>query len=115
MQYIFFAISIVGLPEFDMPPLDPYVMDFLDTSYDGGEVKGRVQVKNAKTYGMSKARFLSVRPRHEPGRFTLEVDLEFPKLLVEGYYKAEGSMGTFKIGGKGQSHFINIFFFFQFC
>ena len=97
---IHFAIS--GLPEFSFPPLDPHVTDVQESIYDAGDIRGRVQVKNVKTYGLAKARFMSVKPHISENRFGLEIDVALPKMFVEGFYKAEGSLGAFKMGGKGE-------------
>ncbi|XP_012275346.1 uncharacterized protein LOC105697001 [Orussus abietinus] len=90
-----------GIPEFDLPRLDPYDIDFQESVYENGEVRGKVTVRDVKTYGLSKIRFLSVRPHHEEGRFRLEIDMEIPKSFIEGDYKATGALGTFVMGGKG--------------
>lgn len=92
-----------------MPQLDPFVVDVANHHYEVGEVTGKISVRNSKSYGLSKARFLSVRPYNDEDHFRLDIDYEMPKALVEGEYKAEGTIGTFRIGGKGKMNFV-IFF-----
>jgi len=60
-----------------------------------------VTVMDVNTYGLAKARFLAVRPQYSEDFFKLEVDVELPKMLMEGSFQAEGNMGGFKLGGEG--------------
>lgn len=97
--------SFLGIPELDVPSLDPFFVDFQSNNYRVGDVTGQIVTKNVKSYGLSKTRFLSVKPHHGKGRFSLEVDSEMSKVFVEGDYKAEGAVGSFKVGGKGNNLF----------
>lgn len=94
----------IGVPEFDIPPLDPFLTEYSETTYENGAVRGKVVVKNVNTYGFAKAKFLDIRPRfdEEKNHFQLEVDVELPKVFIDGDYKAEGSIGSYKMGGKGK-------------
>lgn len=96
---------VKGMPEFDLPILDPYYAERHEGAYESGEIKGHLIATDVRTYGLQNSRFLAVRPNHEDNHFSLEVDMEIPKILIEGDYKAEGSLGSFKMGGKG---FFNI-------
>lgn len=95
-------IFVNGIPELNVPQLDPFVVDVSNNNFAVGEVTGRISVRNSKSYGLAKARFLSLRPYHEDDHFRLDIDYEIPKVLIEGDYKAEGTIGAFRIGGKGQ-------------
>ncbi|KZC13432.1 Circadian clock-controlled protein, partial [Dufourea novaeangliae] len=90
-----------GLPDFEIPPLDPYYIETHSMNYNNGQMRGAMSASDAHIYGLSNARFLSVKPELSDDFFRLEVDVEFPKLLLDGYYKADGNLGSFKIGGKG--------------
>ena len=92
---------IEGLPDFDIPPLDPYYVDSYSTEYKNGQLRGKLSGTDVRTYGLAKARFLSVQPEMTDDFFRLEIDLELPKLLLDGNYEAEGSLDTFKLGGQG--------------
>ena len=94
-------IFFIGVPDLGIPPLDPFKTKSLETVYQSGDVRGNMSVINAMTYGMSKTRFLSVKPYFEGDLFNLNVDVEMPKIFIEGYYSGEGYLGAFKIGGKG--------------
>lgn len=90
-----------GIPKLDLPPLDPYLTEHQRTEYDSRDIHADITVSNVNTYGLAKTRFLAVRPQRSPDFFRLEVDIEMPKILIEGEYVAKGSLGTFLIGGEG--------------
>ncbi|XP_015604904.1 circadian clock-controlled protein [Cephus cinctus] len=94
-------VFMKGIPELDLPTLDPYFISQEESTYENGAIKGKIVVKNARNYGLSKAQFLAVRPQLQNDYFRLEVDVEIPKVFIEGDYKAEGSLETFQMGGKG--------------
>ncbi|XP_017887819.1 uncharacterized protein LOC108629573 [Ceratina calcarata] len=93
---------IQGLPDFNIPPLDPYYVESHVMDYKNGQLRSHVTATDVRAYGLAKIRFLSVKPEINGDFFRLEIDMELPKILVEGNYKAEGSLSkTFKVGGKG--------------
>ncbi|XP_043274341.1 uncharacterized protein [Venturia canescens] len=95
-------IFVQGIPELGVPSLEPFVVEFQSGNYKVGEVSGQIVTKNIRSYGLAKTRFLSVKPQHDTkGRFSLEIDSEMSKVFVEGDYKAEGAVGSFRVGGKG--------------
>ncbi|XP_012533904.1 uncharacterized protein LOC105835308 [Monomorium pharaonis] len=96
---------IPGIPKLDLPVLDPHFTEYERTVYETKEIHADVTVKDVNTYGLAKAQFLAVRPQHSENFFTLELDVDLPKVLIEGNYKADGTLGTFQIGGEG---FFNI-------
>lgn len=66
-------------------------------------MRADITVTNVNTYGLAKAKFLAVRPHYADDFFKLEVDVDLPKVLIEGNYKADGAMKSFQIGGEGTS------------
>lgn len=84
-----------------MPPLDPYYVDHHSAEYKSGTMRGKMSATDVRTYGIAKARFLSVKPELSDDFFRLDIDLELPKILIEGDYNADGSVGSFKLGGTG--------------
>lgn len=94
-------VFVAGLPEFEMPQLDPYFVASHIANYDSGQLRGTLSATNTKTHGFADARFLSVKPEFENDVFHLIIDCEVPKILIEGEYKAAGQLGSFPIGGTG--------------
>lgn len=84
-----------------MPPLDPYYTDSHSVEHESGQLRGKMIATDVRTYGLAKARFLSVKPEMTDDFFRLEIDVDISKILIDGDYKAEGSLGAFKVGGKG--------------
>ncbi|XP_076287954.1 protein takeout [Lasioglossum baleicum] len=94
-------VFMAGLPDFEIPILDPYFVETHVTSYDSGQLRGTLSASNCKTYGFAKARFLSVKPEYENDVLRLEMEVDVPKILIEGEYKADGSLGSYQLGGSG--------------
>jgi len=90
-----------GIPELDLPTLDPFYTKRQRTVYDTGEMHADITVMDVNTYGLAKTRFLAVRPQYSEDFFKIEIDADIPKMLMEGSFKAEGSMGGFQLGGEG--------------
>ncbi|XP_072763889.1 protein takeout [Anoplolepis gracilipes] len=92
---------VAGVPKLELPPLDPYFLEHQHTVYETGDLRADITVKNVNIYGLAKCHFLAVRPHHSDDFFKLEVDLELPKMLIEGNFKANGAYGALQIGGEG--------------
>lgn len=103
------------MPEFDIPVLDPYYTESHSMEFENGQQGGKMLATDIRTYGLAKARFLSVKPEMVDDLFRLEIDVEIPKILIDGNYKAEGYLASFRVGGKGiliNTTDFNIFFGF---
>lgn len=96
---------IPGIPKLDLPVLDPFFIDHERTVYETTDMRADITITNANVYGLAKTQFKAVRPQYSDNFFKLEMDVDVPKMLIEGNYKADGSVGAFQIGGEG---FFNI-------
>ncbi|XP_058803116.1 uncharacterized protein LOC131671023 [Phymastichus coffea] len=92
---------VKGIPELGLPVLDPMEVDMMENEFHMGQLMGRFVLRDVKSYGAAKSIFQAVRPTRSADRMSLEVDFVMPKVFIEGDYKAEGSVGPYKIGGKG--------------
>ncbi|XP_034934942.1 uncharacterized protein [Chelonus insularis] len=90
-------LFVQGIPALNMPPLDPLSTDFMMNDFNFDGVSGKFVVRNAKSYGLARTRFLSVRPAHAGARFKLEIDMEIPTIFVEGGFKSDGKVGSFNV------------------
>ncbi|XP_067214452.1 uncharacterized protein [Linepithema humile] len=81
---------VKGLPEFDFPPLDPFTFEFGNVVFDRDAIHGVVNISNFIGEGLSKTRFLAVRPYFDDEVFRLEVDLQTPKLTGSSEISVEG-------------------------
>jgi len=92
---------LIGLPEFDLPPLDPLVYEHEKFKFNYDEIRGEIIISNLTIIGFSKARFFNVRPHFLDDVFRLEIDILVPKLFGEGDVSVDCSINVFKINDKG--------------
>nr|CAD7598346.1 unnamed protein product [Timema genevievae] len=91
-----------GSNEFSLQPLDPMHIPEMNVVYQmGGNIRGNVSVINSDTYALSKIRINDVRSNVNDTHLSMEVDVKFPGVFVEGSYKANGLIVVFPINGKG--------------
>lgn len=57
----FLFVCILGIKELDIPPIDPLYIEEGLYEYGSGSIQGKTIVKDAYTYGLSDAKFQSVR------------------------------------------------------
>lgn len=69
--------------------------------YEINDLRADVTVTDTNTYGLAKTRFLAVRPQYSDTFFKLEMDVEIPKMLIEGNFKGSGAMGNLQMAGEG--------------
>lgn len=102
---------IAGIPELGLPVLDPMVIDVMENEYEAGEVAGRFVLRDVHSYGLARTNFRAVRPYRDGNKMNFEIDVQIPKVFIEGNYKAEGAVGPYRIGGKGESPFDSLLHF----
>ncbi|XP_053691825.1 putative beta-carotene-binding protein [Sabethes cyaneus] len=90
-----------GIPSIDFPAIDPFIQDSSYFEYKNQQIQGSMHIKNAKSYGLSKAQIRDVRATADDDSFQMEVDVYFPKLITEGKFKGEGRFNAIKVVSKG--------------
>lgn len=98
MPGICFQTAIESL---GFPALDPYESKSTYIDYKRNQMSASLHVKNAKTYGISKAQILGTRATATDKTFNLAVDVRFPQIFMEGYFKGEGRFNSIKLASKG--------------
>lgn len=93
---------MVGLPEFDFPPLDPIFYKYGKLVLNSGVIRAEVILSNITAVGLSKARFNDVRSHFLDNVFRLEIDAQVSKILVEGDVKMNGTLLEFRTTGQGK-------------
>lgn len=91
----------VGIESLGFPSLDPYVSKSTYVDYKRNQMSASMHIKNAKTFGMSKAQIMDVRASATDKTLNLEVDVRFPQILIEGFFKGEGRFNSIKLASKG--------------
>jgi len=92
---------LIGLPEFDFPPLEPLIYEYEKFKFNYDEIRGEIIISNITVIGPSKARFFDVKAYFLDDIFRLEIDVLFPKLFGEGGLSVNSSLYIFKITDKG--------------
>jgi hypothetical protein len=90
-----------GIESLNIPAVDPFVVQNEHFEYNQYAIKGFLNIKQAKTYGISQAKIDSVRSRATDDKLDLEIDVIFPSLFMEGNYKAEGRINEIQLSSKG--------------
>ena len=104
-----------GIPELNIPPMDPLVIERAAFHYDNGAIKARVALKNLKTIGISSTIMDKVEFKQNGKDVQIELKSHVKKLKIEGVYKADIKMNDVKMLPKGVfnvtlSRLIKIFF-----
>jgi len=102
---------LTGLPEFDLPSLDPIIYEFGKLVFDIDAIHGKIKISNFTCEGLAKTRFAAVKAYFLDNDFRLEIDVQIPKITGCGECDAVGTLGGFRIGGKGKVaiHFVHFF------
>lgn len=86
-----------------MPSIDPFSYDSVTFNYKNSELLvGSFNLKDVKTYGMSRGKVESVKSEFTDDEMTIQADLFFPKLFSTGSYKSNMTLNLFKLNSKGQ-------------
>ncbi|XP_067214602.1 uncharacterized protein [Linepithema humile] len=92
---------VKGLPEFDFPPLDPMTYEFGQAVFDINVIHTELNVSNFVFEGMAKTRFVAVKVDFVDNNFQAVIDVQIPKIVGAGEYKAVGTLAGFRINSKG--------------
>lgn len=99
--YLFILRCWTGIPELNIPVLDPYATENASCTFEFDGVTGKLVVENAKSYGASNIKFNLLKPHHSENYFRLVMDFLIPEALVESDYEAEGTIKTLNHRSKG--------------
>ncbi|XP_018400191.1 PREDICTED: uncharacterized protein LOC108777730 [Cyphomyrmex costatus] len=97
-------LIIKGLPEFDIPPLDPLVYENGKFELNSNEIRAELIFSNLIIIGLSKLHFPDVRPHRLNDVFRLEIDAIIPKLTLETDVKINGTLNTLMLKVAGEDH-----------
>ncbi|XP_075228754.1 uncharacterized protein LOC142328702 [Lycorma delicatula] len=91
-----------GVPELDIPPLDPMVMDVLRFSYRSSMLGGDTVVRNVGIQRLSTIKVIEARARlNNPEKFYLEFDAHYDRLESSGHYELVGNIAKIPINSHG--------------
>ncbi|XP_065358460.1 uncharacterized protein LOC135952445 [Calliphora vicina] len=90
-----------GIPEINVPPMDPFVINKTSYIFSHPIVQGKVSVRNLKLHGLSKVITKSLDYKREGDQVTLKVKSHIPEMFVEGMYRAKIKVNAANISSKG--------------
>jgi hypothetical protein len=88
-----------GIPEIDLPPMDPFHLDTLDFKQGSGQVVIKAQFKKITIRHL--ANFSKAVFKINPKTRVLTFDLATPRCRIDGTYSLSGKILLFAIGGAG--------------
>jgi len=100
----FRKLIVRGIPEFNIPILDPLHVDKIDfnIAHESAKINGSVEdvtVKHISKFTIDKQKF-TVLSNLE---FKLDLNLTFPLLVINGFYELDGAIGDmFTVFGNGR-------------
>ncbi|CAH0722887.1 unnamed protein product, partial [Brenthis ino] len=91
-----------GIPEVNVPALDPFLVPTLKLDRTANNLRLKATIKNMKAYGASSFKIEKIK-LNVNNKYTGEVKLTIPRLLVTADYDVRGSkILTLDISGKGK-------------
>lgn len=94
---------MIGLPEFDFPPLDPLFYEYGKAVLNSSEIlRAELIMSNITAIGLSKSRIFNARTQflsHDV--FRLEIEVQIPELFLKGAAKINGSLNVFRLVNTG--------------
>lgn len=90
-----------GNKELKIAPIDPFELQNTKYDYSNGILSGRVALKDAKIYGLSRSIVKDVRFKIDEQGTHMETDVSAPKIFVEGNYKADMKINDVRMNPKG--------------
>ncbi|KAK5645847.1 hypothetical protein RI129_004311 [Pyrocoelia pectoralis] len=94
-----------GIPELDVPPLEPLLLDAVDLKSGNGATRVEATISNLKIWGPTSFVIQELKPNLNKNIFKFKVLL--PELNVVGQYKADARVLFFNLKGEGPAY-INI-------
>ncbi|XP_011878390.1 PREDICTED: uncharacterized protein LOC105567804 [Vollenhovia emeryi] len=93
-----------GLPEYDLPPLDPLFYNYGKAVFNSGALRGDIRFFNLTCIGLSQSHFSDIRAYYTDEVFHVEIDIQVPRIFVEGIVKVNGSLNVFKLVSEGYTN-----------
>ncbi|XP_043274348.1 protein takeout [Venturia canescens] len=90
---------VEGVPEYNLPSLEPLVLEHLVVS-EGQGIK--LTATEIKAYGASN--FIVKKVESDMANLHYNVDIELPHLYIEGHYEIDGRLLLLQVTGSGPLH-----------
>jgi len=93
---------LIGIPELNFPSLDPLIYKYGVAVFNSGDIHAEVTLSDLIAHGLSKTRFNDVKTHFLDDAFRLEIDVQIPRIFLEGVVKMNGTLSIFKIVNEGK-------------
>ncbi|XP_012531704.1 uncharacterized protein LOC105834054 [Monomorium pharaonis] len=91
-----------GLAELDLPSLDPLYYKDGKIELNTDTIHAKVIILNFTCFGLLKTHFIDLKTHFLPNNvLRLEIDVQVPKIFVEGIIKINGTLNVFTVAGEG--------------
>ncbi|XP_063826145.1 uncharacterized protein LOC135075656 [Ostrinia nubilalis] len=91
-----------GIPDLDVPPVDPYNQKDLRLEYKNNQIYAKLIAKDIYVEGLKNSKIHDARLKADEDRFHLEVDVTTPRIKIRGQYIGEGRYNSLQIRANGQ-------------
>ncbi|CAB3239921.1 unnamed protein product [Arctia plantaginis] len=95
------AAMIDGIPDLDVPQIDPYLQKYFKLDYNNNQLAVKLVMKNTYVTGLKNSIVKDARLRADDDKFHLEVDLTTPKVTITTNYRGEGKFNVLNIYAYG--------------
>lgn len=82
---------------------DPYFLPRNRLEFRQGELYAKMIMKDTSISGVSKTEIVNVRSKINSQKLYIELDVRFPKILVDADYKGRGGYNEFKVNSAGHA------------
>ncbi|XP_061398832.1 uncharacterized protein LOC133334534, partial [Musca vetustissima] len=93
--------SIKGVPDLNIPPIDPMRINKLNVQFSNNLIRGKAAIRNITVAGISKSEFKRVHYERKGKDVKLNVHFQLPLLKLTGKYRAEVVINNARFSSKG--------------
>lgn len=99
--YFILIFQQAGLPQYGMPPIDPYFYRRGIFRYDNEGVQGGLLIKNMYINGISEFKVNTFLSNFTEKAFIVKLSIEIPQIKANGQFKADVKFGGLRLVPKG--------------
>lgn len=90
-----------GHSNLNIPPIEPLVLNHTHFEYNRGPMHGALHVKSATVHGLTLSQVRDVRTAIDEAGMNVEIDVYYPRIQIEGVYRAEGEFNGVRMNARG--------------
>uniref|UniRef100_A0A1I8PYJ1 Uncharacterized protein n=1 Tax=Stomoxys calcitrans TaxID=35570 RepID=A0A1I8PYJ1_STOCA len=90
-----------GLPELNIPPIDPVMVNKLNFQFSNNLIRGKAAVRHVRLTGLSKSAVRNIQYQRNGKDIKINVHYQVPLIEITGQYRAEVLVNNAKLSSKG--------------